>query len=162
MAIQPYEITSIEEKWQKAWSEAIEQSDAPQMSGDSSGSLVLQWPFAPGGPTWTDLRCMALADVYSRFQRLKGQDVRIGRVLDGFHEGVLGKAIEEGKLPNEFLSEDLGRLESIERALAIQADPHSSPGAGVASTSDPAYYRFTQWLFLELLNSRHLRSVSEG
>ena len=161
MAIQPYEITSIEEKWQKAWSEAIEQADAPQMSGDSSGSLVLQWPFAPGGPTWTDLRCMALADVYSRFQRLKGQDVRIGRVLDGFHEGVLGKAIEEGKLPNEFLSEDLGRLESIERALAIQADPHSSPGAGFASTSDPAYYRFTQWLFLELLNSRHLRSGPE-
>lgn len=161
MAIQPYEITSIEEKWQKAWSEAIEQADAPQMSGDSSGSLVLQWPFAPGGLTWTDLRCMALADVYSRFQRLKGQDVRIGRVLDGFHEGALGQAIEEGKLPEEFLSEDLGRLESIERALAIQADPHSNPGAGVARTSDPAYYRFTQWLFLELLNSRHLRSVAE-
>ncbi len=161
MAIQPYEITSIEEKWQKVWSEAIERADAPQMSGDSSGSLVLQWPFAPGGLTWTDLRCMALADVYSRFQRLKGQDVRIGRVLDGFHEGVLGQAIEEGKLPEEFLSEDLGRLESIERALAIQVDPHSSPGAGIASTSDPAYYRFTQWLFLELLNSRHLRSGAE-
>mgnify|MGYP001984231630 CR=1 FL=1 len=161
MAIQPYEITSVEEKWQKVWSEAIESADAPQMSGDSSGSLVLQWPFAPGGLTWTDLRCMALADVYSRFQRLKGQDVRIGRVLDGFHEGVLGQAIEQGKLPEEFLREELGRIESIERALAIQADPHSSPGAGVASTSDPAYYRFTQWLFLELLNSRHIRSVAD-
>ena len=159
MAINPYDNSAVEEKWQKAWSEAIESADAEQTPVDSAGSLVLQWPFPVGGLTWTELRCLVLADVYSRFRRIKGQDVRIGRTVDGFHEEALEEALQQGKSPTELIGEKIDRLESVEKDLAIQANSHAGPGAGIGSTSAPAYYRFTQWLFLELLRSRHIQSV---
>ena len=159
MAIYPYDNSGIEEKWQKAWSEAIESTDAAQAPADSADSLVLQWPLGVGGLTWTELRSLVLADVYSRFQRIKGRNVRIGRIVDGFHEGALDEALQQGKPPPDLISEKIGCLESVEKGLAIQASPCAHSGAGIGSTSDPAYYRFTQWLFLDLLHSGHILPV---
>ena len=79
--------------------------------------------------------------------------------MDGFHEEALEEALQQGKSPTELIGEKIDRLESVEKDLAIQANSHAGPGAGIGSTSAPAYYRFTQWLFLELLRSRHIQSV---
>ncbi|MEC8895982.1 MAG: hypothetical protein VX675_06635, partial [Planctomycetota bacterium] len=160
MAFQPYDISATEQKWQKTWEEAGESGDLQPPGEDSASRLVLQWPPAAGGLTWTDLRSRVLADVYSRFQRSKGLDARIGRVLDGFQEESLEQALAEEKLPADLVDGKLLDLESFEKALAIQAAPGAGPGDGVAEqvskTSDPAYYRFTQWIFLELLHSQYI------
>ena len=160
MAFQPYDISATEQKWQKTWAEAGESGDLQPPGEDSASRLVLQWPPAAGGLTWTDLRSRVLADVYSRFQRSKGLDSRIGRVLDGFQEESLEQALTDGKLPADLVDGKLLDLESFEKALAIQPAPGMGSGEGVAEqvskTSDPAYYRFTQWIFLELLHSEYI------
>lgn len=164
MVFQPYDISGTEQKWQKAWSEAGASGDSRQLEADCASRLVLHWAPAAGGLTWTDLRSLVLADVYSRFQRSKGRDARIGRVLDGFHEDSLDQAIEQEKLPGDLVSDRLLDLEFFEKVLAIQplSGTHLEDGiaAGNGSTSDPGYYRFTQWLFLELLHSRHISAAA--
>ena len=128
MTFQPYDISATEQKWQKTWSEAGESGSSQPQEEGSASRLELQWPLAAEGMTWTDLRSLVLADVYSRFQRSMGQDARIGRVLDGFQEESLEQALKQEKMPVDLVDDKLLDLESFEKALAIQSAPGLAPG----------------------------------
>jgi leucyl-tRNA synthetase len=87
-----------------------------------------------------------LADVYARAQRHFGKEVFFAHAVDGFASAVLDEAVLSGSSPEEQVVKACAAIDAVERHLSLSVRPSTS-----VQTSDPSYYRFTQWLFLEIL-----------
>jgi leucyl-tRNA synthetase len=86
-----------------------------------------------------------LGDVTARYQRLLGKSVLYGTDWDAFGlPNELG-AVEAGVSPAEFSAANIARMRRSLERLGVSYD-----WSRVHATCDPAYYRWTQWLFLEL------------
>ena len=120
--------------------------------------FVYAWPAALGWnqsePDGSVLRRLVAADTWARFLRHRGQLAVFATGTDGFSEAVLHQAVREGLLPEDATRRDAGELAKVREQLDVTADP------ACIDTSDPSYYRITQWIFLQLLARRLVRPVT--
>jgi len=143
----PYDVHRVETKWQAAWEDAgcHRAPDAPRgekfFVHDST-------PF-PNGPLHLGhVRTYLLGDLTARYQRLRGKCVLYHTGFDSFGLPIELDAIEEGITPRELVRRSKREQTRQFRQLGISYD-----WSRVADTSDPGTYRWTQWLFLEMLDA---------
>jgi leucyl-tRNA synthetase len=155
MKWQPYPFSGIEEKWQRAWREktpaaATRRGEGEEAAQGAATRFVFPWtPGSAEGISGSLLRRLILADVCVRFERHRGKEVLFAHAFDGFGDEVLERAAVRRLSPEKVVESDRQALARLERALGIWGD--IDPAAAPLS-NDPAYYRITQWLFLELLS----------
>jgi leucyl-tRNA synthetase len=140
-----YDFGAVEARWRDAW-ERAQVYRAPERPGRRKFFNYDSGPFPTGPLHLGHVRTYTLGDVTARYQRLRGRAVLHGTEWDAFG------------LPNELAAEAAGgsahahteiwiaRMETQLRTLGIGYD-----WSRVHATCDPAYYRWTQRLFLDLL-----------
>ena len=87
-------------------------------------------------------------DVYARFKRMTGHNVLHTMGFDAFGLPAEQYAVETGQHPAITTEENVATYRRQLRRLGLAHDPRRS-----VSTTDPAYYRWTQWIFLQIFNA---------
>ncbi len=87
-------------------------------------------------------------DCYGRFQRMNGRNVLHAMGFDAFGLPAEQYAIQTGEHPRKITYENIAKFKRQLRRLGLAHDPRRS-----FATTDPDFYRWTQWIFLKLFNS---------
>ncbi len=87
-------------------------------------------------------------DMYARYQRLTGHNVLYTMGFDAFGLPAEQYAVQTGQHPAITTNQNIANIRRQLRRLGLSHDPRRS-----VSTTDPQYYRWTQWIFLQIFNS---------
>ncbi|MFH1321373.1 MAG: DUF559 domain-containing protein [Bacteroidota bacterium] len=147
-----YNFTEIEKKWQKYWSEnKTFKADNPGSKGaDKPKFYVLDmfpYPSGEGLHVGHPLGYIA-SDVYARYKRLKGFNVLHPMGYDAFGLPAEQYAIETGQHPAITTQNNIKRYREQMDKLGFSFDWDRE-----VRTCDPKYYKWTQWIFVQLFNS---------
>jgi len=140
-----YNHKEIEEKWQKYWQENnIYRVDIDK---DKEKFYVLDmfpYPSGAGLHVGHPLGYIA-SDIYSRYKRLKGFNVLHPMGYDAFGLPAEQYAIQTGQHPAKTTAENIKRYRSQLDKIGLSYDWNRE-----VLTSDPKYYKWTQWVFIQL------------
>ncbi|MDQ1474852.1 MAG: leucyl-tRNA synthetase [Actinomycetota bacterium] len=148
----------IEHKWQDRWDEQHVfstpnrtglLSEDPRHIADRPHMFVLDmfpYPSGVGLHVGHPLGYIA-TDVYARFQRMNGFNVLHAMGFDAFGLPAEQYAVQTGTHPRATTEENIATMKRQLRALGLGHDPRRGP-----ATTDVQYYRWTQWIFLQIYN----------
>jgi leucyl-tRNA synthetase len=143
----PYDAAEIETERQAAWlGRGDYDAPAPPADGERGVYVKSSSPFTSGNLHMGHVRDYTIGDAYARFQRARGRDVLMGFGFDAFGLPAELAAIER-QIPAAEWVEACGErmLEQMKR-LGYSFDYDR-----VFYSSDEGQYRWSQWLFLTLL-----------
>jgi leucyl-tRNA synthetase len=143
-----YRPDRVEAKWQARWAERhTNEPDLDRAERPFYNLMMFPYPSAEGLHVGN---CFAFtgADVYGRFKRLQGHTVFEPMGFDAFGIHSENFAIKLGIHPAELIPRNIANFRRQLRALGGMFDWRHE-----LSTTDPAYYKWTQWLFLQLYHA---------
>ncbi|MDO4611717.1 MAG: leucine--tRNA ligase [Candidatus Saccharibacteria bacterium] len=140
-----YEPLKIEEKWQKIW-EKTEAFKATEKDGTPKMFLAEMFPYPSGaGLHVGHVRNFTIVDVLARFFNQQGLNVLRPFGYDTFGLPAENYAIKTGTAPQEITKVNIANFRKQAKRLGYAID-----WSREVNTSDPEYYRWTQWCFLQL------------
>ena len=154
-----YNPNEIEAKWQKYWAE--NQTFAAQNNSDKPKHYVLDmfpYPSGAGLHVGHPLGYIA-SDVYSRYKRHQGFNVLHPMGYDSFGLPAEQYAIQTGQRPEDTTSVNIdGGVDKEGNQIAgyrkqLDKIGFSFDWSREVRTSNPDYYKHTQWIFIQLFNS---------
>ncbi len=154
-----YNPNEIEAKWQKYWAE--NQTFAAQNNADKPKHYVLDmfpYPSGAGLHVGHPLGYIA-SDVYSRYKRHQGFNVLHPMGYDSFGLPAEQYAIQTGQRPEDTTSVNIdGGVDKEGNQIAgyrkqLDKIGFSFDWSREVRTSNPDYYKHTQWIFIQLFNS---------
>ena len=139
-----YNPTKIEEKWQKIWE--TEQAFRAEEDGVEKMYLAEMFPYPSGaGLHVGHVRNFSIVDVLARFYAQNGKNVLRPFGYDTFGLPAENYAIKTGISPAEATKTNINNFRKQAKRLGFYIDWNRE-----INTSDPEYYRWTQWCFLQL------------
>ena len=87
-------------------------------------------------------------DVYARFQRMAGRNVMYTMGFDAFGLPAEQYAVQTGTHPATTTNANIANMQRQLKRLGLSHDNRRS-----VSTTDPEYYRWTQWIFSQIFNA---------
>ena len=143
-----YDPRAIEPKWQRIWAESgIYRVDLSRAKRPFYNLVEFPYPSAEAlhvGHVYT----YSGADTYGRYRRLRGDDVFEPIGFDAFGIHSENHALRVGRHPMELTVENTERYERQMKELGTLFD-----WTHTVDTSRPEYYRWTQWVFLQLFKA---------
>lgn len=140
-----YNPSLVEAKWQKKWEEAKLHETDLKKAKDPFYSLVM-FPYPSGDKLhvghWYNY---APADSYARFKRMQGHDVLSPMGFDAFGLPAENYAIKTGVHPMESIEKNVQNMIAQLKKIGCMYD-----WSKMVNTTEPSYYRWTQWLFLQM------------
>ena len=139
-----YNPQTVEEKWQKNWAEekcfqAEDSHEKPKFFG------LIEFPYPSGqGLHVGHPRPFTAMDVISRKRRMEGYNVLFPIGYDAFGLPTENYAIKTGIHPSIVTRDNIKRFRSQLQRLGYSFDYSRE-----VNTSDPSYYKWTQWIFLK-------------
>ncbi|MEY2445685.1 MAG: leucyl-tRNA synthetase [Ilumatobacteraceae bacterium] len=149
----------IERRWQDRWeSDATFETPNPagpladpaKLAGRPKKLFVLDmfpYPSGTGLHVGHPLGFIG-TDIYSRYKRMTGHNVMYTMGFDAFGLPAEQYAVQTGQHPAITTNANVANYRRQLRRLGLSHDARRS-----VSTTDPAYYRWTQWIFLQIFNS---------
>jgi leucyl-tRNA synthetase len=152
-----YNFRDIEKKWQAHW----KASGAYKVSNNSSKPKcyvldMFPYPSGAGLHVGHPLGYIA-SDIYSRFKRLKGFNVLHPMGYDAFGLPAEQYAIEHGVHPAVSTAQNIDNFRKQLDNIGFSYDWDRE-----VRTSEPSYYKWTQWIFLQLFNSFYNRVTQKA
>jgi leucyl-tRNA synthetase len=145
MTNQKYNHNEIEKKWQKVWEKDGIYSPDINKSGNKFYNLwMFPYPSAEGLHAGHAFASTG-SDIYARYLRMNGKTVFQPIGYDSFGIHSENYAIKIGENPHEVVRRTTMHYEEQMRSLG-----HGYDWTKTVTTSDPDYYRWTQWLFLKM------------
>src|SRR5580698_10181549 len=146
-----YNFTAIEKKWQQYWlqNRSFRALD-PQDAGDKPKAYVLDmFPYPSGaGLLVGHPEGYTATNITSRYLRMRGFNVLHPMGWDAFGLPAEQFAIKKGIHPRITTEQNIANFRRQIRMLGLSYDWDRE-----IDTTDPQYYRWTQWIFLQLFNS---------
>lgn len=147
---QEYKFSEIEEKWKKYW-EQLDLYKAEDFSKKPKFYILVMFPYPSGsGLHVGHCRNYIPADVVARYKRMNGFNVLHPIGYDAFGLPAENYAIEKGIHPRITTEENINTFRKQLKMLGLSYD-----WSREFTTSDPEYYKWTEWFF-ELLYNRGL------
>ena len=143
-----YDHQSIEKKWQKFWEE--NQTYKTENTSEKPKFYVLDmfpYPSGAGLHVGHPLGYIA-SDIYARYKRHQGFNVLHPVGYDSFGLPAEQYAIQTGTHPAITTEQNITRYEEQLRKIGFSFD-----WSREVRTSDASYYKWTQWIFIQLFNS---------
>jgi leucyl-tRNA synthetase len=152
MAERRYHPQEIEPRWQKVWAEERTwevSNEAVQGEAKDVTSYVLEMlPYPSGEPHIGHLKKYAVGDAIAHYHRRTGHRVLHPMGYDAFGLPAENHAIKTGVHPRDSTAESIASFQRQFRSWGISIDWSRELG-----THEPSYYRWTQWIFLELFKA---------
>ncbi|MGY0502264.1 leucine--tRNA ligase [Nocardia sp. FBN12] len=159
----------IERRWQQNWTERGT-FNAPNPVGPLAGEtppdkLFIQdmFPFPSGAGLHVGHPLGYIAtDVFGRYHRMRGRNVLHALGYDAFGLPAEQYAVQTGAHPRVTTEANIATMQRQLDRLGLGHDPRRS-----FATTDPEYYRWTQWIFLRIYNAwydqeaGHARPIAE-
>ncbi|MBC8535701.1 leucine--tRNA ligase [Feifania hominis] len=140
-----YDFAKIEKKWQQEWERtgvfhADNHSDKPKYYA------LVEFPYPSGqGLHVGHPRSYTAIDIVARKRRLQGYNVLYPMGWDAFGLPAENYAIKNHVHPKIVTEKNIARFKSQLQALGLSFD-----WSREINTTDPSYYKWTQWIFLQL------------
>jgi leucyl-tRNA synthetase len=152
-----YNFREIEKRWQQQWRD----TDAYKVSNESDKPKfyvldMFPYPSGAGLHVGHPLGYIA-SDIYARFKRLKGFNVLHPMGFDSFGLPAEQYAIETGQHPALTTEKNIARYREQLDNIGFCYD-----WSREVRTSDPKYYKWTQWIFLQLFDSWYNRTSQKA
>ena len=146
--METYDPHAIEGRWQAVWeSEKTWEVPNPGDPGfDESvpkDYVLVMLPYPSGEPHIGHLKVYSVGDAIAHFRRRHGRQVLNPMGYDAFGLPAENNAIKTGEHPRVATEASIGEFRRQFRKWGVSLD-----WSREIATSDPAYYRWTQWLFL--------------
>ncbi len=140
-----YNPSSVEAKWQKLW-EKEHVYDFDLAKAKDPYYMTVMFPYPSGANLhvghWFQY---SIPDSYGRFLRMRGKDVFFPMGFDAFGLPAENYAIKTGTPPAISTKQNADTMVDQFKRMGVMVDWKYS-----LNTSDPSYYLWTQWLFLEM------------
>ncbi|TDV50799.1 leucine--tRNA ligase [Actinophytocola oryzae] len=146
---------TIEARWQERWHERGT-FEAPNPAGPLKGDVpddklfvqdMFPYPSGAGLHVGHPLGFIG-TDVFARYHRMTGRNVLHTMGFDAFGLPAEQYAVRTGQHPRKTTEENISRYLTQIRRLGLGHDERRR-----ISTTDLTYYRWTQWIFLQIFNS---------
>ncbi|MBP7148043.1 MAG: leucine--tRNA ligase, partial [Acidobacteria bacterium] len=158
-----YDFQAIEQKWQRYWEEhrTFRTPDPGEPGFDPARPKLYVLDFFPY-PSGAGLHVghplgYIATDILARFRRMTGTNVLHPMGFDAFGLPAEQYAIEHGVHPRATTEANIANMRRQLRALGLSYD-----WSRELATIDPGYYRWTQWIFLQLFQSWFDPRVNRG
>src|SRR3954463_14431449 len=146
MADRRYEPAQIEAKWQKVWADEGTWEVSNDDAASPNSMYVLEMlPYPSGEPHIGHLKNYAIGDAVAQYKRRQGAKVLHPMGYDAFGLPAENHAIRTGQHPRVSTEDSIREFSTQLRRWGVSVDWTREFG-----THEPRYYRWTQWLFLQL------------
>jgi len=143
-----YDPAAIEAAWQARWAERhTNEPDLDRPARPFYNLMMFPYPSAEGLHVG-NMFAFTGADIHGRFQRLRGNTVFEPIGFDAFGIHSENYALAKGINPTVLIPQNIETFRRQLRRIGGMFDWRHE-----LSTTDPAYYRWTQWLFLQLFKA---------
>ena len=143
-----YDPSEVEKKWQTFWEEnGTNEPDLDAAERPFFNLMMYPYPSAEGLHVG-NLYAFTGADIYGRFRRLQGDDVFEPIGYDAFGIHSENYALKVDRHPLELIPSNIANFERMLRAAGLMTD-----WSRTVDTTDPTYYKWTQWLFVQLFKA---------
>ena len=140
-----YDPQSVERKWQQRWEErGTNHANLAGASHPFYNLMMFPYPSAEGLHVGNVFAFVG-ADIQGRFRRLRGSDVFEPLGFDAFGIHSENFALKVGTHPAELIPRNIERFRGQLKRIGLMADWRYE-----VQTTDPRYYKWTQWIFLQL------------
>ena len=143
-----YNPAEVERKWQARWDEqgVNTWTDEEIRSAPKPFYNLMMFPYPSAeGLHVGNIYAFTGADIYGRFKRLQGFDVFEPIGFDAFGIHSENFALKQGVHPSQLIPRNIERFTRQLRRVGFMYDWNHA-----VDTTDPRYYRWTQWVFLQL------------
>ncbi len=151
-----YNFNEIESKWRQFWADnktfKVEQDDRPKFY------VLDMFPYPSGAGLHVGHPLGYIAsDIYARYKRLKGFNVLHPMGYDSFGLPAEQYAIQTGQHPAITTEDNVARYREQMDQIGFSYDWDRE-----VRTSSPEYYKWTQWIFVQLFNSFYNKTTDKA
>ena len=152
-----YNFNEIEAKWQKYWS-ANQTFKAENKSEKTKFYVLDMFPYPSGAGLHVGHPLGYIAsDIYARYKRHKGFNVLHPQGFDSFGLPAEQYAIQTGQHPAKTTQENIKTYRRQLDQIGFSFD-----WSREVRTSDPNYYKWTQWIFIQLYESYYCNDAKQA
>jgi leucyl-tRNA synthetase len=149
-----YDPAPIERRWQEIWereksfraSTVSRDGESPELGKRETAYVLEMLPYPSGDIHMGHVKNYTMGDVIAHFRRRRGAEVFHPMGYDSFGLPAENAAIRTGEPPAVVTRRNIDRIRVQMKRLGFAIDWDTE-----IATSDPEYYRWTQWLFLRML-----------
>ena len=146
-AVNRYDHTTIETKWQVRWEQDLLYKAAIDQKREKFYFLTML-PYTSGNLHIGHWYAMTPSDARARYMSRKGYNVMFPIGFDAFGLPAENAAIERNTHPKEWTYKNIDNMHRQLRSMGAMWD-----WSREAISADPEYYRWSQWFFLQLLKN---------
>jgi leucyl-tRNA synthetase len=147
MADHHYDPRAIEPKWQEVWARERTWEVSNEDDGTPRSYVLEMLPYPSGEPHMGHLKNYSVGDAVAHFRRRNGMRVLHPMGYDAFGLPAENNAIKTGEHPRTATEASIAAFQKQMRSWGISID-----WSREISSHDPRYYRWTQWIFLQLFH----------
>ncbi len=141
-----YDPKSFESKWQEKWFSDLFYEGQDLLEEKKKYYLLAEFPYPSGDSMHMGhTRNYSMMDSVARLRRMKGENVIFPMGWDAFGLPTENYAIKMKRPPQEITKENIKTFRRQLKSLGLSFD-----WSREVDTTDPEYYKWTQWIFLKL------------
>ena len=140
-----YNHKEIEEKWQKEWSKNKIFKTLDESKGKENEFVLVEFPYPSGNLHVGHWYAFSVTDIYAKYQRLMGKNVLFPMGFDSFGLPAENAAIKHGLDPKKWTYQNIETMKKQMISMGTSFD-----WGRIVVSSDPEYYRWTQWIFTKM------------
>ena len=140
-----YSPQKIEKKWQRSWEKSGIYQALDRVEGKDNFYHLVMFPYSSGDLHIGHWYNFAGGDVYARLKRMQGKNVMSPIGFDAFGLPAENAAIRRNTHPKTWTQQNIKRMRKQIQSIGGIYDRQRE-----VVTCDPGYYKWTQWIFLQL------------
>ncbi|HUX94703.1 MAG TPA: leucine--tRNA ligase [Bacteroidales bacterium] len=153
-----YNFHDIEKKWQKYWEDNKTFKTPDDLTNPNKCYILDMFPYPSGaGLHVGHPEGYTATDIYSRYKRMKGFNVLHPMGWDAFGLPAEQYAIQTGTHPSITTKNNCDTFRRQIKELGLSYDWDRE-----INTTDPKYFRWTQWIFIQLYNTWFDNTLQKG
>lgn len=140
-----YSPKTIEPKWQKEWETSRLHETADAVPGKENYYQLVEFPYPSGNLHVGHWYAFTGPDIHARYMRMTGKNVLFPIGFDAFGLPAENAAIKRGLNPRVWTEENMAHMREQIASMGASFDRSRE-----VVTCHPDYYKWTQWLFIQL------------